>query len=56
MQTRTLNAITNYDFEYLFANLNIQWIGINQLKNIEGNVDFLLKDFQSNTDSLILHF
>ena len=45
-----LKALTNYDFEYLSANLNIQWIGINQLKNIEGNVDFLLKDFQSNTE------
>ena len=49
-ENSTLNAITNYNFEYLFANLNIQWIGINQLKNIEGNVDFLLKDFQSNTE------
>ena len=35
---------------YLSANLNIQWIGIKQLKNIEGNVDFLLKDFKSNTE------
>ena len=49
-ENSTLKALTNYDFEYLFANLNIQWIGINQLKNIEGNVDFLLKDFQSNTE------
>ena len=49
-ENSTLKAITNYDFEYLFANLNIQWIGINQLKNIEGSVDFLLKDFQSNTE------
>ena len=49
-ENSTFKALTNYDFEYLFANLNIQWIGINQLKNIEGNVDFLLKDFQSNTE------
>ncbi len=49
-ENSTLEALTNYDFEYLSANLNIQWIGINQLKNIEGNVDFLLKDFQSNTE------
>ena len=49
-ENSTLKALTNYDFEYLSANLNIQWIGINQLKNIEGNVDFLLKDFQSNTE------
>ena len=49
-ENNTLEALTNYDFEYLSANLNIQWLGINQLKNIEGNVDFLLKDFQSNTE------
>ncbi len=49
-ENSTLEALTNYDFEYLSANLNIQWIGINQLKNIEGKVDFLLKDFQSNTE------
>ena len=49
-ENSTLEALTNYDFGYLSANLNIQWIGINQLKNIEGNVDFLLKDFQSNTE------
>ena len=49
-ENSTLKAFSNYDFEYLSANLNIQWIGINQLKNIEGNVDFLLKDFQSNTE------
>ena len=49
-ENSTLEALTNYDFEYLSANLNIQWLGINQLKNIEGNVDFLLKDFQSNTE------
>ena len=49
-ENSTLKALTNYDFEYLSANLNIQWIGINQLKNIEGNVDFLLKDFKSNTE------
>ena len=49
-ENSTLQALSNYDFEYLSANLNIQWIGINQLKNIEGNVDFLLKDFQSNTE------
>ena len=45
-----LKALIDYDFEYLSTNLNIQWISINQLKNIEGNVDFLLKDFKSNTE------
>ena len=49
-ENSALKALTNYDFEYLSTNLNIQWIGIDQLKNIEGNVDFLLKDFKSNTE------
>ena len=35
-ENSTLKALTNYDFEYLYTNLNIQWIGIDQLKNIEG--------------------
>ena len=45
-----LKNLLNYDFDYLFTNLNIQWIGIDQLKNIEGRVDFLLKDFKSNAE------
>ena len=49
-ENSALKALTNYDFEYLSTNLNVQWIGIDQLKNIEGNVDFLLKDFKSNTE------
>ena len=49
-ENNPIKALTNYDFEYLSTNLNIQWISINQLKNIEGSVDFLLKDFKSNTE------
>ena len=45
-----LKTLINYDFDYLYTNLNIQWIGIDQLKNIEGRVDFLLKDFKSNAE------
>ena len=44
-----LKALIDYDFEYLSTNLNIQWISINQLKNLEGRIDFLLKDFKSDT-------
>ena len=49
-ENRPLKNLINYDFDYLYTNLNIQWIGIDQLKNIEGRVDFLLKDFKSNAE------
>ena len=51
-----LKTLINYDFDYLYTNLNIQWIGIDQLKNIEGRVDFLLKDFKSMQSFQILLF
>ena len=47
----------NYDFEYLFSDLNIQWESITQLKNLEGRIKFKIKDLQSNTsmpDSALL--
>ena len=44
-----LKALIDYDFEYLSTNLNIQWTSIEQLKNVEGRIDFLLKDFKSDT-------
>ena len=43
-----LKDFIDYDFEYLSTNLNIQWISLNQLQNIEGQIDFLLKDFKSD--------
>ena len=52
-----LKDFIDYDFEYLSTNLNIQWISLNQLKNIEGQIDFLLKDFKSDAslgDSVFL--
>ena len=52
-----LKALIDYDFEYLSADLNIQWTSINQLKNLEGRIDFLLKDFKSDAslgDSALL--
>ena len=39
----------NYDFEYLFSDLNIQWESITQLKNLEGRIKFKIKDLQSYT-------
>ena len=44
-----LYKILDYDFEYLSTDLNIQWVGGTNLKDIEGNIEFLLKDLQSNT-------
>jgi uncharacterized protein YhdP len=47
----------DYDFDYLSTNLNIQWISLKEIKDLEGDIDFLLKDFQSKTslpDSALL--
>ena len=33
---------------YLRSNINIQWNNLLELRNIEGNLDFLAKDFQVN--------
>jgi len=44
-----LKALIDYDFEYLSTDLNIQWTSMKQLKNLEGRIDFLLKDFKSDT-------
>ena len=52
-----LKALIDYDFEYLSTDLNIQWTSMKQLKNVEGRIDFLLKDFKSDTslgDSALL--
>ena len=43
---------------YLRSNINIQWDNLLELKNIEGNLDFLAKDFQinqSNPNSALLN-
>jgi len=37
--------------DYLRSNINIQWNNLLELKNIEGNLDFLAKDFQINQDN-----
>ena len=52
-----LSNIIDYDFDYLSTNLNIQWISLNEIKDLEGDINFLLKDFQSKTslpDSALL--
>ena len=37
--------ILNYDFNFLKSSLNIQWNSLSSLKNLEGDIDFLVKDF-----------
>jgi hypothetical protein len=48
-QKDLLGKLINYDFEYLFSDLNIQWVSASQLKNLEGRIRFKIKDFESNT-------
>ena len=37
--------------DYLRSNINIQWNNLFELKNIEGSLDFLAKDFQINQNN-----
>ena len=37
--------ILNYDFNFLKSSLNVQWNSLSSLKNLEGDIDFLVKDF-----------
>ena len=56
-KNNTLSNMIDYDFDYLSTNLNIQWISLKEIKDLEGDINFLLKDFQSKTslpDSALL--
>ena len=49
--------LINYDFDYFFSDLNVQWISSSQLKNLEGRIKFKIKDLESNSslpDSVLL--
>ena len=57
-QKNLLGNFVDYDFEYLFSDLNIQWTSATQLKNLEGRIRFKIKDLKSNTsltDSALLN-
>ena len=43
----SLNNFTNYNLGYISTDLNIQWISLQELKDIQGNIKFLIKDFES---------
>ncbi len=50
--------LINFDFDYLYSDLNIQWMGTDQLKNLEGRIKFKIKDLESNRslpDSALLN-
>ena len=43
-----LNSLVDFNFEYVYADLNIQWEGYKDLKNLEGNFKFKIKELESN--------
>ncbi|MFL2710324.1 MAG: AsmA-like C-terminal region-containing protein [Gammaproteobacteria bacterium] len=52
-----LNSLVDFNFEYVYADLNIQWEGYKDLKNLEGNFKFKIKELESSTplpDSVFL--
>ncbi len=52
-----LNSLVDFNFEYVYADLNIQWEGYKDLKNLEGNFKFKIKELESNAplpDSALL--
>ena len=44
-----ISNFINYNFGYLYTNLNIQWVGLNELRDLEGKIQFKIKDFESKT-------
>ena len=45
----SLDRFINYDLDYISTDLNIQWIALEELKDIQGNIRFLIKGFESKT-------
>ena len=47
----------SYKFDYLYTDLNIQWNSLNDLRNLEGDIVFLIKNLESKSilpDSVFL--
>ena len=44
-----LGSLINSDFDYFFSDLNIQWVNLNNIRDLEGDIKFLIKDFESKT-------
>ena len=45
-----LKNISNYDFSFLNLELNVQWTSLSNLINLEGDIDFLVKDIYLDRD------
>jgi hypothetical protein len=45
-----LKNISNYDFSFLNTELNVQWTSLSNLINLEGDIDFLVKDIYLDRD------
>ena len=48
-KNKYLDNFFNVDFEYLSTDLYIQWESTKNLKNLEGNIIFLIKGFESKS-------
>ena len=42
--------LTKYNFDFFETDLNIQWNSLNKLTNLEGKLDFLIKDLNLDTE------
>ena len=41
--------LINYNFGYLNTDLNVQWVSLKELKDLEGQIKFKIKDLESKT-------
>jgi hypothetical protein len=41
--------LINYNFGYLYTDLNVQWVSLKELKDLEGQIKFKIKDLESKT-------
>ena len=44
------DSLTKYNFDFFESDLNIQWNSLSNLTNLEGRLDFLIKDVNLDTD------
>ncbi|NCX30624.1 MAG: exonuclease VII small subunit, partial [Proteobacteria bacterium] len=44
------NKLTNYNFNFFETDLNIQWNSLDELVNLEGKLDFLIKDLNLDAE------
>ena len=42
--------LTKYNFDFFESDLNIQWNSLSKLKNLEGKIDFLIKDLNMDAE------